>query len=741
MKVKAFSKINLGLSISKEEFDFTSKHKIKSLFLKSYQYYDELDILENDIKFDQIVYNFDNKKATIHNCIIKRTLDYLRQQNLIKKYYRVVVWKNILPGSGLGLGSSDAACVIRCVLENEGVELNNVNTLDIALNLGSDIPFFLANVDCAIVSGFGEIIEPIEWKNKVNIQIHLNFIETKTKYVFQNYINNNKINEVRINNFKKIISEYNAGTVCKDVYNDLQDSAFSLDYTLKEKYLELLNQHDFVIMSGSGSTMISVDKKSNKVRTRYAPSPTGYFHIGGARTALFSYLYAKHFDGDFIVRIEDTDIERNVEGGIESQLENLKWMGIVPDESVLNPGAFGPYIQSAKLDRYKSLAEKLVSEGKAYYCFCTEQQLEEDRQNALANHQTPRYSRRCRHLSNDEIQTKLESNISKVIRLKTFDEENYEWDDLVRGHISIPGTAMTDPVILKSNGVAMYNFAVVIDDYDMQISHVLRGEEHVSNTPYQLAIKSALGFESDIQYGHLSVIIDETGKKLSKRNKDLKQFISDYREMGYIPEALDNFLALLGWVPSNNVEVLTLKEIIQQFDVTNVSKSPTFFDYKKLEWIGNEYFKRMDKDEYLKFVKPFINLELNNFLKENLDILLLLFKDQISYASQINGLIIELFGEKELVLTDEMLEILSKNKDVIMNFQNEIQNLEIFNEENIKVAINNVKNATSKKGKDLFMPIRIASTWMMHGPELAKMIYLTNKERVLFNIDKILLKI
>ena len=210
-----------------------------------------------------------------------------------------------------------------------------------------------------------------------------------------------------------------------------------------------------------------------KVRTRYAPSPTGYFHIGGARTALFNYLYAKHMGGEFIVRIEDTDIERNVEGGIESQLNNLKWLHLNPDESILNPGQYGPYIQSQKLEHYKKLAYKLLEEGKAYRCFCDEKDLEEQREIALKNHQTPKYSRKCLHLSEEEIQQKLAAKIPYVIRLKMKDNVNIEWDDLVRGHMCVPTSALTDPVILKSNNYPMYNFAVVIDDYDMKITHVL----------------------------------------------------------------------------------------------------------------------------------------------------------------------------------------------------------------------------------------------------------------------------
>ncbi|WP_353290113.1 glutamate--tRNA ligase [Ureaplasma ceti] len=489
--------------------------------------------------------------------------------------------------------------------------------------------------------------------------------------------------------------------------------------------------------------MISIDKKDQKIRTRYAPSPTGFFHIGGARTAIFNYLFAKHYGGDFIVRIEDTDVERNVEGGIESQLDNLAWLGIVPDESVNNPGNYAPYIQSAKLGRYKELAEKLLAEGKAYYCFCSEEQLEQDREEALKNHQTPRYSKRCLHLSHDEVEANLKSGIPHVIRLKIDDNREYAWKDLIRDDIAVPGSAMTDPVILKSNGIAMYNFAVVVDDYDMEISHVLRGEEHISNTPYQIAIKEALGFDKQpIQYGHLSVIIDETGKKLSKRNKTLKQFVSDYKEMGFVPEAIVNFLALLGWSPANNEEVMKIDDLIAEFDIVNLSKSSTFFDFKKLLWIGNEYMKRMDAEQYLAFVKPWVlnneNANLSDQLKDNLDMVLMLFKDQISYADEINKLIQEYFGLKELELSDEMKEILIANKDAVMAFRDALSEASEYTEDSIKAIINEVKATTGKKGKNLFMPVRVAATWMMHGPELAKIIFLTGKDNVLENIDQVL---
>ena len=481
-----------------------------------------------------------------------------------------------------------------------------------------------------------------------------------------------------------------------------------------------------------------------KIRARYAPSPTGYFHIGGSRTALLNYLFAKHYKGDFIVRIEDTDTARNVEGGTESQLENLAWMDIYPDESPLKPGQYGPYVQTRKLKRYQELAYKLLEEGKAYRCFCTEDELETDRQAALANHQTPKYSRRCLYLSKDEVKTKMDQKTPFVIRLKMKDNVNIEWDDLVRGKMSVPTSALTDPVILKSNGIPMYNFAVVIDDYDMKITHVLRGEEHISNTPYQIAIKEALGFESqEIKYGHLSVITDETGKKLSKRNKELKQFVEDFRLMGVLPHALDNFLALLGWSPKTNQEIyLTLKELVDAFDIERVSKAPACFDVKKLYWISGQHFKKMDDNKYLEFVKPFIKIDLNKITDQsNHDLLLLMFKSQISYAKELNDLIAHTFGNIDFDKMDASLKDFIKKESsqrVLKALRTELESINKLDVNEAERIINKLKNELLPiKGKEFFMPLRIVCIAKEHGPEMPKTFALIGKDQILHNIDKL----
>lgn len=475
-----------------------------------------------------------------------------------------------------------------------------------------------------------------------------------------------------------------------------------------------------------------------KIRTRYAPSPTGFFHIGGARTALYNYLYSKHFNGDFIVRIEDTDHERNVENGIESQLDNLIWLGIIPDESPLKPGEYGPYKQTEKLLRYQKLADKLVEQNSAYYCFCSKQLLDQDRVDAERLHKTPKYNRRCLDLTRQQINENLKNRIPYTIRLKVDPQASYTWEDTIRGLISIPGEALTDPVILKSNKVAMYNFAVVVDDYDMSITHVLRGEEHISNTPYQIAIKQALKFDDKpIQYGHLSVIINDDGKKLSKRDTSLKQFIGEYKEMGYLPQAIVNFLALLGWAPIDNKEVLTMQELIQRFEINSVHKSPATFDIVKMNWVSNQHFKLLTDEQYIEFVKPFVKSQ-NLVYKEHGDELLILFKPQLSFASEIDELIEDLFGDSPIdasTLTD--IKDCCNNYCIIEPILSKLLITKMDTIDAYKTLINEVKNISGLKGKDLFMTIRVLCTNKMHGPELPKTLFLLGKEKIISNMQKI----
>ncbi|WFQ92356.1 glutamate--tRNA ligase [Mycoplasma feriruminatoris] len=476
-------------------------------------------------------------------------------------------------------------------------------------------------------------------------------------------------------------------------------------------------------------------------RLRYAPSPTGFLHIGNTRTALMDYLFAKHYNGSFIVRIEDTDLARNVDGAIESQFENLNWLGIYADESIFNPGdqKYGKYMQSEKFDRYKQLALQLVEQNKAYRCFCTSEELEQDYEAQTSKGIiATKYSQKCLSLSQEQIQKNLKDNKEFSIRFKVPQNTTWTINDIVRGDVSFESKDLGDFVILKSNGVATYNFAVVIDDYDMQITHVLRGEEHISNTPRQMMIYDAFNWTYP-KFGHLTLIVDNTGKKLSKRSGNALFFIEQYKNQGYLPQAIFNYIALLGWSPSSEQEILSKEELIKIFDEKRFSKSPSTFDMVKMKWINSVYMKKLDDDKYLEFVKSFIDktrFDISNKSDQWLNHLLLLYKKELEFASQINDHL-DLFFNKTVVdnNTLDILNNLTNYKQVVEVFKEQINNLTDWNIDNIKQIIKTTSTLTNTKGKDLFMPIRIFATKSEHGPSLADVIFLLGKTTVLNNIN------
>lgn len=454
----------------------------------------------------------------------------------------------------------------------------------------------------------------------------------------------------------------------------------------------------------------------NKVRTRYAPSPTGYLHIGGARTALFCYLFAKHYNGSFVFRLEDTDVKRNVADGERSQLENLKWLGIVPDESPLNPNEkYGKYRQSEKLDRYREIANELVQKGFAYKAYDTSEELEmqhsEAEKNGIASF---RYDKNWLKISEEE-KKRRENAGEYSIRFCMPKDTTYEWDDIVRGKISFNSNDIGDWVIQKSDGYPTYNFAVVVDDYDMEITHVLRGEEHITNTPRQLSIYNALGWKSP-EFGHLTVITNMEGKKLSKRDTSLKQFIEDYKNDGYDPNAIFNFLSLLGWTSADNSELMSHNEIIAKFDPARLSKSPSKFDIKKMQWFSKQYIKNMDNGLIIKQLNlkddEWTNLFVDTF-KQSVYALKQLLVEKENYDNPLD--VVPLLSEADL--------------EVVFAFKKEIENKD-FTISQIQEAIDQVAIKTGKKGKNLFMPIRLATTYIEHGPELAKSIYLFGKDLI-----------
>lgn len=483
---------------------------------------------------------------------------------------------------------------------------------------------------------------------------------------------------------------------------------------------------------------------SNEVRVRYAPSPTGHLHIGNARTALFNYLFARNKQGKFIIRIEDTDKKRNIAGGEESQLKYLKWLGIDWDESVDVGGEYGPYRQSERNDTYQTYYNQLLENGHAYKCYCTEAEIEAEREEQTERGENPHYSGKCRHLTAEE-RAKLESEGREPsIRIVVPEGKTYTFDDMVKGTVSFESEGMGDWVIIKKDGTPTYNFAVTVDDYLMKISHVLRGDDHISNTPKQLMVYEALGWEPPI-FGHMTLIVNESRKKLSKRDESIIQFIEQYEELGYLPEALFNFITLLGWSPAGEEELYSKEEFIEIFDANRLSKSPALFDTNKLTWMNNQYMKKVEVDRVLEVSMP--HLVKAGRLGENLTeeeqqwvkSLVALLQEKMSYGAEIVELS-DMFFKDEAEYEEDAKEVLSGETvpQVLKAFAEELEKLENFKADEIKAAMKAVQKSTGQKGKNLFMPIRAAVSGQTHGPDLPQAIELLGKVKVLNRIQKII---
>lgn len=487
---------------------------------------------------------------------------------------------------------------------------------------------------------------------------------------------------------------------------------------------------------------------NNKIRVRYAPSPTGHLHIGNARTAIFNYLFARHYKGKFIIRIEDTDTKRNVADGEKSQLDNLKWLGLDWDEGPDVGGDFGPYRQSERRATYDPLIQKLLDEDKAYYSYKTEEELEAEREEQKARGVMPHYEYEFAGMTEDERKAAIADAEAKglkpVIRFRVPKDHTYEWDDLVKGHVSFNSDSIGgDFVIVKRDGMPTYNFAVVADDHNMQISHVFRGDDHVANTPKQLMIYEAFGWQAP-KFGHMSLIISaDTGKKLSKRDETVLQFIEQYHELGYLPDALFNFIVLLGWSPVGEDEIFNQRQFIKMYDESRLSKSPATFDSKKLEWINNQYVKNSDED-------TIVDLALRQLIKggklpENPDALTIewarklidVYRPQMSYMAQINEMANVFFEDPELIKGDALEEIENETAPVVLKaFAEKIKELPIFDKVEILKTIKSIQKETKIKGRQLWMPIRIAVTHEMEGPELPESIELIGREKTLKHLQQ-----
>ncbi len=468
-------------------------------------------------------------------------------------------------------------------------------------------------------------------------------------------------------------------------------------------------------------------KEKMKIRTRYAPSPTGFLHIGGARTALINYLFAKHHGGDFILRIEDTDTQRNIKDGERSQIENLQWLGILPDEKPGTISEYGPYRQSEKIARYQKLAQELVQKGFAYYAFDNASELElQKKEQEKQGIFSFRYDKNWLKISEQEKQKRLENN-EFVIRFAVDKNKNYCWNDLVRGKICFEGSAISDWVIIKSDGFPTYNFAVVVDDYDMKITHIFRGEEHISNTPKQIALYEAFSFEKP-EFGHLTIITDKNGKKLSKRDSSLFQFIEDYKNQGYHSHAVFNFLALLGWTSADSREFFDREELIKAFDFKRLSKAPSYFDSEKLNWFSKSYISKMETDQILPHLNLETNSEWNRFFVETFQ------KSAVKYSDFFENL--DFFTKPQESMSQKIIDLLEQsNQQPIQLFAQKIDydNWQFSKIENLIKEIGQTLNI---KGKNLLLPLRLATTWAESGPELARAIWLLGPQIIQKRLKK-----
>ena len=329
---------------------------------------------------------------------------------------------------------------------------------------------------------------------------------------------------------------------------------------------------------------------SRPVRVRFAPSPTGYLHVGGARTALFNYLFARHHGGTFVLRIEDTDRERSTKESVGAIFDGLRWLGLNWDEGPDAGGAHGPYFQSERLPRYAEAARRLLVEGKAYRCFCAPEDLKARREAALKRGEPPKYDRKCLSIPPAEAEARAAKGEAHALRYRMPDEGGTTWPDAVRGDVTFQNATLDDLVIFRGDQHPTYNFAAVVDDAAMEITHVVRGDDHISNTPRQIRLYHALGLEPPI-FGHVPMILGPDGTRLSKRHG--AQAVTEFRDAGYLPEALVNFLALLGWAYDGEREIFTIEELAKVFTLERVSKNPAIFNYEKLDWMNGEYFRAL----------------------------------------------------------------------------------------------------------------------------------------------------
>ncbi len=462
-------------------------------------------------------------------------------------------------------------------------------------------------------------------------------------------------------------------------------------------------------------------------RVRFAPSPTGYLHIGGARTAIYNYLYAKAHNGTFVLRIEDTDLERSKREYEESQIADLKWLGLDYDEGPDKPGEFGPYRQSERQEIYKEYAQKLVDQGLAYYDFCTDEELEEMREQAQKEGRPPHYTGRWRNEEFfEEAANRLAAGEKAAIRFKA-PQKPYTLQDSVRGRVVFPQGMVGDFVIMRSNGLPVYNFCVVIDDMLMKITHVIRGEDHVNNSVRQLMLYEALE-ATPPEFSHVSLLIGKDRQKLSKRHGATS--VNLYRQESYLPQSLSNYLVLLGWSHPDEKEIFTYDDIVEKFDTNRFSKSAAVYDLVKLKWVNGMHIRSLSNDVLKTELEKFIP-ETHAYFSQNDDWknkAIELYKTQIEFFSEFPNRLDENLFKTDIEKTEKLDEVLGwETTKQIHNFLNEKLSdaSEFVTKDDFSEYFNTLKKDLGIKGKQLFMGVRVCLTGQDHGPELGDLVPLT----------------
>lgn len=477
-----------------------------------------------------------------------------------------------------------------------------------------------------------------------------------------------------------------------------------------------------------------------ETRVRFAPSPTGFLHVGGLRTALFNYLFARNRGGRCILRIEDTDQTRRVEGAVENLIDSLHWAGLDFDEGPGMGGDFGPYIQSQRLEHYSRCAQQLVDQGDAYPCFCTEADLQQMREEQLARKEDTRYDGRCRHLSAEAVAEKEAAGTPSVIRMK-IDRERaaYVINDLIRGEVHFTPDQIDDQVLVKSDGFPTYHLANVVDDHLMQISHVIRGEEWLSSTPKHVQLYEYFGWEIPA-FAHLPLLLNPDRSKLSKRQGDVAT--EDYRARGFLPSALVNFVALLGWNTRDDQEIYTMEELIDQFSLDRVGKSGAVFDLDKLRWMNQQYIKQTPEEALLALLQPFLPDFARDTDPEQLRKIVRIVRDSLVTLPDIASRL-DLFYNDNPEITDPELKERVKSEpyqQVYQEFVRQVEAVDSLTSENFGQVMKEVQKATGIKGKHLWIPMRTAITLVEQGPDLSSVVDVFGRDKCLQMVKNVLSK-